>query len=127
MEYVDLECTEVLTLESLAVEMARNLGREHLIESLLSDCMQGRDATAIAEAARNIIDAAHQELTATCIDHIDAAGFGDLDAADFGDLDAAGFSDFYGAAHEDRAAGRARASQGGMPAERARRVGAARG
>jgi len=119
MEYADLECKEVLTLESLAVEMTRmhHIDHNHSLESLLNDWRQGCDATVITETARKMLDACTglRETEDTCMSDLDAAGFDDLDAAGFADLDDldaagfadlddlddAGFSDFYGAGHED--------------------------
>jgi hypothetical protein len=104
MEHVNLECKEVLTLESLAAEMVRinHIDHDHALQSLMNDWNQGCDATLIAETARKMLDAytAHGETVFKCIGDIDAAGFDDLDAG-FDDLDAAGFTDFYGAGHED--------------------------
>jgi hypothetical protein len=105
MEYVNLECKEVLTLESLAAEMFRmnHIDHDHALESLLNDWNQGCDATLIAETAHKMLDAciAHGEPAVTCIGDLNATGFDDLDAAGFDDLDAAGFCDFYGAGHDD--------------------------
>jgi len=89
MEYADLECKEVLTLESLAAEMTRmhHSDHNHSLESLLNDWRQGCDATVITETARKMLDACTglRETEDTCMS----------------DLDDAGFSDFYGAGHED--------------------------
>jgi len=111
MEYADLECKEVLTLESLAAEMTRmhHIDHNHSLESLLNDWRQGCDATVITETARKMLDACTglRENEDTCMSDLDAAGFDDLDDLDaagfddLDDLDAAGFSDFYGAGHED--------------------------
>jgi len=111
MEYADLECKEVLTLESLASEMTRmhHIDHNHSLESLLNDWRQGCDATVITETARKMLDACTgiRETEDTCMSDLDAAGFDDLDDLDaagfddLDDLDAAGFSDFYGAGHED--------------------------
>ena len=105
MEYADLECKEVLTLESLASEMTRmhHTDHNHALESLLNYWKQGCDATVIAETARKMLDACTgvRETEDTCMSDLNAAGSDDLDAAGFSNLDAAGFSDFYGNGHED--------------------------
>jgi len=105
MEYADLECKEVLTLESMASEMTRlhSIDHDHALESFLNNWKQGCDAMVIAEDARKILDACIclRGTEDTCMEDLDAACFDGLDAADFDDFDGAGFSDFYGAGDED--------------------------
>jgi hypothetical protein len=125
MEYANLECKEVLTLDSLAAEMVRmnHIDNGYALEALLSEWKQGCDATMIIETARKMLDACTTRPEPAFADSGDFdecmtqggtpfAGMTDLDAYGFNDLDAAGFSDFYGgdedaprACSGDRAAG----------------------
>jgi len=101
MEYTELECKEVLTLESMASEMTRKYYVDHnyALESLLNNWKQWYDATAIAEEARKMLDAcaSPRGTEDICMEDLDAARFDNL----FDDLDGTGFSDFYGAGDED--------------------------
>lgn len=112
---IELECTEILTPDSLQQTIIRRSVAEndHMLKVLLDIWKQGCDAVSITNAARDMLyDSWSMEPTTSAIlHHTDAicpydpddAGLDDLDALSLEnseDFETTGFGDFYGVQHE---------------------------
>lgn len=100
MEDLNLECTEVLTPESLAVEMMRTKIMENndMLEALLSIWKQGGDAASTTDIAHEMLVACFN-IDRPCFpspDYPDTTRCDDVNAAHMCNEESTGFIDFYG-------------------------------